>query len=145
MIPYIRRENQSLAVLAIDIDKFKNINDTYGHSTGDDALVLVSKTISAILRKSDIFGRLGGEEFAVSLPNTSFEGAKMVAEKMRESIENLEFNSRQNDKVAIRISIGVAMLNKDDNNLEDLLQRADEALYKAKDKGRNQVVCDERL
>jgi diguanylate cyclase (GGDEF)-like protein len=145
MIPYIRRENQNLAVLAIDIDRFKNINDTFGHSTGDDALVLVSKTLANILRKSDILGRLGGEEFAVSLPNTSIEGAKMVAEKMRESIENLEFNSRQNSKVELRISIGVAMMNNNDNSLEDLLQRADEALYKAKNSGRNQVICYEDL
>ena len=141
MIPYIRREKQSLAILAIDVDKFKSINDTYGHATGDDALVLITKTISNILRKSDIFGRLGGEEFAVLLPNTSFEGAKMVAEKMRKAIESLEFHSKQDDIVDLRISIGVAMLEEDDNSLDDILQKADEMLYKAKTTGRNKVVC----
>jgi diguanylate cyclase (GGDEF)-like protein len=145
MIPYIRREKQNLALLAIDIDKFKAVNDTYGHATGDDALQLVSSTIADILRKSDIFGRLGGEEFAVSLPNTSLDGAKMAAEKMRESIDNLEFYTKKNEKVKLTISIGIAMLSYDDNSLEDVLQKADEALYRAKNTGRNKVVSHDEL
>lgn len=139
MMPYIKREGQQLAILAIDIDKFKSINDTYGHIKGDEALVLVTKTISQTLRKSDIFGRLGGEEFAVSLPNTSLEGATFVAEKMREAIESLNFLSNDNVHIKITISIGITSMTKNDEHLEDMLVRADEALYRAKGNGRNQV------
>jgi len=139
MMPYIKREGQQLAILAIDIDKFKAINDTYGHIKGDEALILVTKTISQTLRKSDIFGRLGGEEFAVTLPNTSLDGATFVAEKMREAIENLNFKSNDSSHIKITISIGITSMTQNDENLEDMLVRADEALYKAKGNGRNQV------
>ena len=139
MIPYIRREKQTLGVLMIDIDKFKNINDTYGHATGDEALKYVSKELFKIVRKSDIFGRIGGEEFATTLPHTSFEGTMLVAEKMRESIEKLSFKSDDNTKIDLRVSIGVSMLKDSDINLEDVLHRADLSLYKAKESGRNRV------
>jgi diguanylate cyclase (GGDEF)-like protein len=141
MIPYIKREKQPLVVLAIDIDKFKTINDTHGHHTGDVVLVEVTKTISHILRKSDIFGRIGGEEFAILLPNTSIDGAKLVAEKMRETIESLKLFSGENIPIPVTISIGISDMNYNDNCTEDILLRADEALYKAKGNGRNQVVC----
>ena len=139
MIPYIRREKQELGILMIDIDKFKNINDTYGHAMGDKALLLVSNTLNSIVRKSDILGRIGGEEFAVSLPNTTLEGTKLVAEKMRKNIEELNFIDEDNH-IPLRISIGIAMLNNNDSNLEDILHRADNSLYKAKQSGRNKVV-----
>jgi len=141
MIPYIKREKQPLVILAIDIDKFKTINDTHGHHTGDVVLVEVTKTISHILRKSDIFGRIGGEEFAILLPNTSLDGAKLVAEKMRETIEALKLFSGENLPIPVTISIGISDMNYSDNCTEDILLRADEALYKAKGNGRNQVVC----
>lgn len=140
MIPYIRREKQNLGILMIDIDKFKSINDIHGHASGDEALKMVSNEIEKIVRKSDIFGRIGGEEFSTALPNTSLEGTLLVANKMRESIENLECKSLKGDLIPLRISIGVAMLIDEDNTLDDILQRADEALYKAKKTGRNRVV-----
>ena len=140
MIPYIRREKQSMGVLMIDIDKFKSINDTYGHAFGDDALKIVSAELHKIVRKSDIFGRIGGEEFAVTLPHTSLEGTMLVAEKMRSSIEKLDFKNDDGEAILLRVSIGVAMLSDDDKTLEDVLQKADDALYKAKESGRNQVV-----
>jgi diguanylate cyclase (GGDEF)-like protein len=140
MIPYIRREKQSMGVLMIDIDKFKLINDTYGHATGDEALKLVAIVLEKIVRKSDIFARIGGEEFATTLPHTSLKGTMLVAEKMRESIENLQFKSLSSQDVPLRISIGVSMLSDKDKCLEDILHRADEALYNAKHSGRNRVV-----
>jgi diguanylate cyclase (GGDEF)-like protein len=139
MMPYIKREKHQLTVLAIDIDKFKSINDTYGHHKGDEALILVTQTISQSLRKSDIFGRIGGEEFAVSLPNTSLEGAKLVAEKMRSTVEDLLFFSNNHERINITVSIGITAMKEGDNYLEDMLIRADEALYSAKNNGRNQV------
>ncbi len=139
MIPYIKREKQYLTVLAIDIDKFKAVNDTYGHHAGDQVLIEVTKNITRILRKSDIFGRIGGEEFAVLLPNTSIDGAKLVAEKMREIIENIKIFSNNNQQIQLTISIGVASMTEEDELLEDILLKADEALYKAKSNGRNQV------
>jgi len=141
MIPYIKREKQPLVILAIDIDKFKAINDTHGHHTGDIVLVEVTKTISQILRKSDIFGRIGGEEFAILLPNTSLDGARLVAEKMRGAIENLNLLSPEEIPIPVTISIGISDMNSGDNCTEDILLRADEALYKAKNNGRNQVIC----
>ena len=83
MISYNRREKKQLATLMIDIDKFKLINDTYGHKTGDNIIKLMAKSTEAILRKSDVFGRLGGEEFAAVLPSTSLRGALIVAENIR--------------------------------------------------------------
>jgi len=139
MIPYIRREKQTLGVLMIDIDKFKSINDTYGHALGDEALKLVSKELFKVVRKSDIFGRIGGEEFATTLPHTSLEGTILVAEKMRDIIEKLNFTTNNGQSVPLRVSIGVSMLTDVDQTLEDVLHRADLALYKAKESGRNQV------
>lgn len=145
MIPYIRREKQTLGVLMIDIDKFKAINDTYGHAIGDEALKMVSSQLQKIVRLSDILARIGGEEFATSLPNTSLKGTLLVAEKMRESIEQIEFKDSNEKLIPLRISVGVSMLKDEDTTLEDVLQRADDALYKAKQSGRNQVVHLENL
>jgi len=139
MIPHIRREKQDLGVLMIDIDKFKSINDTHGHATGDEALKIVANELIKVVRKSDIFGRIGGEEFATTLPNTSLEGTMLVAEKMRTIIEKIDFASDDGSLIKLRVSIGVSMLEDEDNTLEDLLHRADLALYKAKESGRNQV------
>ncbi|MCK5294619.1 MAG: GGDEF domain-containing protein [Arcobacteraceae bacterium] len=140
MIPYIRREKHFMGVLMIDIDKFKLINDNYGHAMGDEALKLVSSELHKIVRKSDIFGRIGGEEFAVTLPHTSLDGTLLVAEKMRKAIEKLSFNNNDGVNIPLRVSIGVSMLIDSDISLEDILQRADIALYKAKQSGRNQVI-----
>jgi len=128
----------------IDIDKFKAINDTYGHALGDEALKLVSKALFKVVRKSDIFGRIGGEEFSATLPHTSLEGTMLVAEKMREIVEGLHFKSKDDVLIPLRVSIGVSMLIDEDKTLEDILHRADLALYKAKESGRNQVCYLEK-
>lgn len=140
MITYTRRENKKLAVLMIDIDKFKLINDIYGHSVGDEVIRLMAKKTEATLRKSDIFGRLGGEEFAAVLPNTSERGALKAAENIRFEIENTEHTTAKNEKIKFTVSIGVTLLHSDDPDLETILHRADLALYEAKRNGRNRVV-----
>ena len=140
MIKYNRRENKKLAVLMIDIDKFKMINDIYGHSVGDDVIRLMAKKIEDTLRTSDIFGRLGGEEFAAVLPNSTERGALKVAENIRFEIENLEYFTVKKERIAFTISIGIALLNSSDPDLDTILLRADSALYEAKKSGRNRVV-----
>jgi|GEM_PF-3694066 len=140
MIQYSRRENKKLALLMIDIDKFKMINDLHGHAAGDKAIKAMANKVKETLRKSDIFGRLGGEEFAAILPNTSERGALKAAENIRSEIEILEIETLENEKISFTVSIGVTMLHSDDPNLDTILHRADSALYEAKRQGRNKVV-----
>ena len=139
MISYNRREKKDLAVLMIDIDKFKFINDTYGHKAGDNIIKQMAQSTQASLRKSDVFGRLGGEEFAAVLPSTSLRGAIKVAEHIRNEMENLEFVSAKKQKIKFTVSIGISMLSSQDNDLDAVLHKADLALYKAKRNGRNRV------
>lgn len=140
MIKYTRRENKSLAVFMIDIDKFKMVNDIYGHGVGDEIIKSVALKIEDTLRTSDIFGRLGGEEFATVLPNTTERGALKAAENIRKEIENLEYITNKKEKVKVTISIGIALLEANDIDLDTILRRADLALYDAKRNGRNRVV-----
>lgn len=140
IILYNRRERKPLAVLMLDIDKFKYINDTYGHGVGDEVLKSMAQKTSKILRKSDVFARLGGEEFSALLPNTTELGALKVAENIRQEIEHMEYISSKNETIKFTISIGVATLNSHDINIESVLHRADIALYSAKRNGRNQVI-----
>ena len=139
MISYNRREKKDLAVLMIDIDKFKFINDTYGHRAGDNIIKLMAQNTQSSLRKSDVFGRLGGEEFAAVLPSTSLRGAIKVAEHIRNEMENLEFVSAKKQKIKFTVSIGISMLSSQDNDLDAVLHKADLALYQAKRNGRNRV------
>ncbi|MFK2821755.1 GGDEF domain-containing protein [Arcobacter sp. YIC-80] len=145
MISYNRREKKSLSTLMIDIDKFKLINDNYSHKVGDEVIKLMAQTTQSLLRKSDVFGRLGGEEFGVVLPNTSLRGAKKVAEHIRSEIESLEFITSNKSKVKFTISIGVSVLTPNENDLNSLLHKADLALYEAKKNGRNrvEVYCED--
>ena len=139
MISYNRREKKQLAVLMIDIDKFKLINDTFGHKSGDNVIKLMAKSTEAILRKSDVFGRLGGEEFAAVLPSTSLRGALIVAENIRKEIEHLDYKTSGKKLIKFTVSIGVSMLSSTDNDLNTVLHKADLALYEAKKLGRNRV------
>lgn len=127
-----------------DIDFFKSVNDTYGHAAGDLVLKTVSRIIKLQLRDYDIAGRYGGEEFAVLLPFTKLEEAKMVAERLRKAVENKKIdiskiNTESPQKnISVTISLGVAEYNNGDSE-DTLLQNADKALYKAKESGRNRV------
>lgn len=133
-----KRYGSKLSVLTLDIDLFKKVNDTFGHSVGDSVLIEISNTIKSTLRTTDILGRTGGEEFAIALPDTPLVEAKKTAEKIRLLIESLDVTSSEN-VIHSTVSIGVTEITGDDNELDDLLKRADVALYKSKRNGRNKV------
>jgi diguanylate cyclase (GGDEF)-like protein len=131
--------HETLSLLMIDMDHFKNVNDTFGHAAGDEAIRKMGDIIRAGFRKTDFAGRLGGDEFVVLLKNASLTEAKRVAEKLRETVLKTKVNY-DNQEFGFTVSIGVAALFGDNNNLEDVLKQADAALYKAKVKGRNCVA-----
>ena len=134
-----RTLNRPLAMLLIDLDHLKQMNDTFGHSAGDALINTVVKIIRDQLRPTDIAGRLGGDEFLLILPNTTQEHAKSIAEHIRQNVQNQAFHWE--DKVlSMSLSIGVASLIDADANWNDWLQRADHNLYLAKNSGRNQIV-----
>jgi len=126
------------ALLMLDIDHFKRINDTYGHATGDLALVYFAKRVESCLREIDVVGRLGGEEFAVILPNTNAEDALIVAERIRKAIESGSVIT-SSETVHFTVSIGGTMIVTADQERGVPLKRADIAMYIAKQEGRNQV------
>lgn len=129
----------NLTVLMIDIDFFKRINDNYGHDIGDVAIKTMAQTTSKILREGDILGRLGGEEFAVILPNTTHKQALDFSEKIRYSVEALNIPIDENRQLKFTISIGVSCSTEHDLSVEQIISRADKALYFSKNNGRNQV------
>jgi diguanylate cyclase (GGDEF)-like protein len=127
-----------LSLLMLDIDHFKEVNDAHGHRTGDRVLQQLARTCLEVLRTVDVVGRVGGEEFAVLLPETALEGAVEVAERLRQAIAEAEVARDEGVPLRITVSIGVATL--DDNaNLDTLMSRADAALYDAKHHGRDRV------
>jgi diguanylate cyclase (GGDEF)-like protein len=124
-------------VLLIDIDHFKEVNDTYGHASGDLAILATVDTVKQQLRSSDIFGRFGGEEFLVILPAMGGEGALIAAERMRASVEDAVI-ALPGRSIQIAVSIGIAVYAPEDD-ADRILARADKALYAAKHGGRNRV------
>ncbi len=133
------RYNQDLSLLMIDIDHFKTVNDTHGHNTGDIVLKKVAEIIGDIARQTDMTFRYGGEEFIVVLSKTSLAGAKIIADRIRKEIEETKITANDME-LLVTISVGVTALKKSEN-VQKLFERADNALYQAKDSGRNQVVC----
>lgn len=136
-----RRHNESLSLLMLDIDHFKRVNDVHGHPIGDAVLKQFSETCAGMLRAHDLFGRLGGEEFAVALPHTDAEGARTVAEKIRSAVAHAPIATVAGD-IAITVSIGVAQADARKGDVDHLIAQADKALYEAKHGGRNQVHAD---
>jgi diguanylate cyclase (GGDEF)-like protein len=132
-----RRKKSDLSLIVLDIDLFKRINDKYGHIVGDDTLRQVAQSVEGTIRSSDALYRYGGEEFAVVLNGTNMAGAKLLAERIRQNVENLKIASLKH--VQITLSLGVAILRQEDDATR-LFARADAALYQAKQGGRNQVV-----
>ena len=137
-----RRYNSTISLLMCDIDHFKNVNDTFGHQQGDCILREVSRIIRKNVRNTDIPCRYGGEEFAIILPETTQQDAKIVAERIRRDVCEFEFPSIIPGQPPVRcsISIGVAGFPLNADNKDQLIQKADAALYVAKDTGRNKVV-----
>ena len=134
-----RRYRHALSVLVYDVDHFKAVNDGHGHEIGDRVLKAVTRVAQNDLRATDVHARIGGEEFAVLLPETDREEAWDVAERLRESIEKQSVAGRGGEAVRVSVSVGVATLMEQDSDLDQLLVRADSALYCAKNAGRNRV------
>lgn len=135
----VRRYGGVLSLLLLDVDFFKKVNDTYGHQAGDAVLKDIAARMQTIPRNSDTVGRYGGEEFTLLLPNTSLEGACTLAERLRKIIADQPVKYRDL-KVDVTVSIGVTQIRDETENYERLLNEADQALYKAKETGRNRVV-----
>lgn len=133
------RYGYPLACLILDLDRFKQINDSHGHATGDAALVAVAATLRGLLRGADVIGRIGGEEFALLLPQTDVAGATAFAERLRKSVAALDI-PRDQESFRVTISIGVATVEATDSSIAQALRRADQALYEAKLAGRDRVV-----
>lgn len=130
-----KRYNSICSLILLDIDYFKNVNDNYGHETGDKVLQDVTEILKTHLRKADTLGRWGGEEFLCVLPNTNKEKALEVAEKLRSEIARNKIAD-----IACTISLGVKMFDNNDNTVDEAVKNADNALYKAKHNGRNGVA-----
>lgn len=133
-------DNLPLSVVLFDVDVFKNVNDTYGHLIGDQALIHVGKLILEATRKTDIPARYGGEEFIILMKETDCYGAYAIAEKLRTLVENSPVHSGD-ALIELTISVGVAG-REHMENLDQLISRADQAMYRAKNAGRNRVICD---
>ena len=131
-----KRYDHPLSILALDIDHFKSINDRYGHQAGDQVLEAITQCCKNLLRDSDVFGRLGGEEFSVLLPGTSALDAKVTAQRILKAVADLEV-SYNGEAIRFTTSVGIAQVTNACPNLEALMNHSDEALYEAKHNGRN--------
>jgi diguanylate cyclase (GGDEF)-like protein len=139
----ILRENRyrhGLSLLMLDIDNFKNVNDTYGHDVGDVVLIELAKILKASIRETDIAARWGGEEFMILLPETLMSDAVKIAQMIRQKVEKFDFEGVPHN---ITISIGATHFKVGDNNKDDFIKNADVGLYEAKHNGKNQVVVHE--
>jgi diguanylate cyclase (GGDEF)-like protein len=142
-----RRNKHSFALLEMDIDHFKNVNDQLGHHVGDEVLINLVRHSQEAVRSIDSVGRIGGEEFLILLPETNTEGAIQIAERLREHIANTTNETSAPTPVRITISIGVTIFNPNENPgmargiaLNELINKADLAMYQAKNEGRNRVA-----
>ncbi|HEY9075903.1 MAG TPA: GGDEF domain-containing protein [Anaerolineaceae bacterium] len=135
----LRRYHRWFAILVLDIDHFKQINDRYGHAAGDQVLVSIAKTCRECCRTNDIFARLGGDEFVFLLPETSLEDAQSFAMRICEQVSNLDC-SEIGPEASPTMSIGIATFQNPAGSLDDYLKQADNAMYRAKLAGRNQVI-----
>jgi diguanylate cyclase (GGDEF)-like protein len=133
-----KRYKHTLSAMMVDIDKFKKVNDTYGHTIGDQILIQVTDRIRVNIRDIDILGRYGGDEFAILLPETGPEAARQVAERLRSAISGIPFETEAGS-IQVTASIGVSTISGRMRNLETLIDKADMAVYMAKEAGRDQV------
>ncbi len=134
------RHQRDLALLMLDLDHFKSINDHHGHAAGDRILEQICSRCVDSLRTEDIFARIGGEEFALLMPDTDRQSAAAVAERLRRMVaeDAVDFEGKA---IYCTVSVGVTMIRPDESRVDDALSRADEALYRAKSRGRNRVEC----
>jgi diguanylate cyclase (GGDEF)-like protein/PAS domain S-box-containing protein len=134
-----QRYQQTLALLMLDLDHFKSINDRHGHTAGDEALVNFAHMVKSLLRESDLFGRLGGEEFCVVMQSARSQEAKLLAQRIRDHLENFVFQDVAGQDFRVTVSIGITFNRTEDKHIQKLIERADKALYQAKRDGRNRV------
>ncbi|MDX1465065.1 MAG: sensor domain-containing diguanylate cyclase [Halomonas sp.] len=134
------RYKHPVSLIMMDIDKFKSVNDTWGHPAGDIVIAGLASLTMDMVRDSDLLGRFGGEEFALMLPATSPDQAMALAERIRSSFEALPIDIKKGSPISCTVSIGVTAIGTEDDTLEQMLERADQALYLAKNGGRNRVV-----
>jgi diguanylate cyclase (GGDEF)-like protein len=137
----VRRHGSQLSVLLFDLDYFKNVNDQCGHAAGDQILKAVADVTAEVKRITDISARIGGEEFALLLPETDQTGAVSIAQRLRQSIAKISVPETLEKKIQVTASVGVATVSAGSEDIENVLNNADEALYKAKHSGRNAVCC----
>jgi diguanylate cyclase (GGDEF)-like protein len=139
-----KRYERTLSVMMIDIDHFKNYNDSFGHLKGDELLIQLSRLLEKNMRKADVIARYGGEEFLVMLPETDREAARVVAEKIRKVVEQHNFHHDRGElgPGSITITIGISSMPEDAEDALELLDRADKALYFGKAQGRNRVCAE---
>ncbi|CAI8848849.1 MULTISPECIES: GGDEF domain-containing protein [unclassified Pseudomonas] len=136
---HARQRGQPLSFLMLDIDDFKIINDTYGHQEGDNVLQCIADSGRAALRRGDLFGRIGGEEFAAVFPGCTPQMALQVAERLQQQIQRMRF-THEGQTFGITVSQGLTCLSAADENVENLFSRADAAMYRAKREGKNRIV-----
>ncbi|WP_268406381.1 sensor domain-containing diguanylate cyclase [Alteromonas sp. a30] len=134
-----KRTEQFSSLIILDIDHFKNINDTYGHPAGDLVIKTMAKIIKTAIRETDVAGRYGGEEYTIILPNTEAKSAKMVAERIRRLTEAFPVEY-EGIEINFTISLGISMLDMSYDNYTTWIERADKGLYEAKERGRNRTV-----
>jgi diguanylate cyclase (GGDEF)-like protein len=143
-LEHARRMERSFSLMALDIDHFKRINDSWGHAAGDAALKSFVGACRLALREYDILGRCGGEEFAVALPNTGSDGARIIAERLRHQVEAISLVYGEGATIAFTVSIGVVCLPPSGKpgfaDIADMMETADRALYRSKAEGRNRVT-----
>ena len=138
----VRNNHHNISIIIIDVDNFKNINDTYGHGVGDKVIVTLARILENNCRKSDIVARFGGEEFVLLLYNTSVTFAENVAENIRKNVEDFKIDVKDGE-LKFTISLGVAQFEPQvDKNIECTINRADKALYSAKTSGKNKVIVN---
>jgi diguanylate cyclase (GGDEF)-like protein/PAS domain S-box-containing protein len=138
IIRLMRRKDRPMALLMADLDNFKKINDIHGHQAGDKALIAFADTCRQVIRESDLLGRLGGEEFAIVLPETSLLQAHALAERLREATAAIVVSLPEKE-IRLTVSIGLSELSASDASISPMMRRADIALYRAKAEGRNRV------
>jgi diguanylate cyclase (GGDEF)-like protein len=138
-----KRYGRALSVLMIDVDHFKSVNDTHGHGIGDEALKKLTMAFRTVLRDCDLLARMGGEEFAVLLAEIDLAASGVVAERLRQMAAEVRVPTGDGGHLSVTVSIGAASLCSDDSSLDDVVRRADRALYAAKSGGRNQVIVSE--
>ncbi|MCB1431978.1 MAG: PleD family two-component system response regulator [Alphaproteobacteria bacterium] len=140
LMEHAANRGKPLSILTLDVDYFKAVNDTHGHDAGDRVLQEIAGRIRANIRNIDLACRTGGEEFVVVLPGTDIQTAERVGERIRRSVATRAFNASPDCHLTVTTSVGIAELNGFDDRVDDILKRADQALYRAKREGRNRVI-----